>query len=60
MFNLMDWIFSVQANSLHFAVERSSGAICLGGFVSLSTIANRSVVDVLINHFRKVLLSSLE
>ena len=43
IFNLMDWIFSLkkQANSLHFSVERSSGAICLEGFVSLSTIANR-------------------
>ena len=38
-----------QANSLHFSVERSSGAICLGGFVSLSTIANR--VRVLLMFF---------
>ena len=43
MARLMPSILSVlkAAHSLHFCVEWRSGGICVGGLVSLSTVANR-------------------
>lgn len=47
MSNFQNFVSDKEANSLQALVDRNSGATDTGGFVSLSTAANRAHVSLL-------------